>query len=42
MFHPSRLLEAQQRIYSELKYIDEIGSVKIYLCFYDSNVEKRF
>jgi hypothetical protein len=35
MFHPSRLLEAQQRIYSELKYINEIGSVKIYLCFYD-------
>jgi hypothetical protein len=35
MFHQTRLLEAQQRISNDLKYIDDIGSVKLYLCFYD-------
>jgi len=35
MFHSTRLLEAQQRISNDLKYIDDLGSVKLYLCFYD-------
>ena len=35
MFHHTQLLNAQQRILKDLQYIDELGSVKLYLCFYD-------
>jgi hypothetical protein len=35
MFHPSRLLEVQSRIFDDLKQIDLYGSVKLYLCWYD-------
>lgn len=35
MFHPSRLLEVQSRIFNDLKQIDLYGSVKLYLCWYD-------
>lgn len=35
MFHLTRLIEAQQRISNDLKHIDDLGSVKLYLCFYD-------
>lgn len=35
MFHPSQLQKARERIAKELARIDNYGSVKIYLCFYD-------
>jgi hypothetical protein len=35
MFHPSRLLEVQSRIFNDLKQIDLYGSVKLYLSWYD-------
>ncbi len=35
MFHHTQLLNAQQRILKDLQNIDELGSVKLYLCFYD-------
>jgi hypothetical protein len=35
MFHPSRLLEVQSRIFDDLKQIDLYGSVKLYLSCYD-------
>lgn len=35
MFHPSQLQKARERIAKELARIENYGSVKIYLCFYD-------
>lgn len=35
MFHPTQLEKARERIAKELARIDNYGSVKIYLCFYD-------
>ena len=35
MFHPSRLIDAQNRISEDLKEINTYDSVKLYLCWYD-------
>lgn len=35
MFHESRYEEVKQRIIADLKSIDNIGSVRLYLCWYD-------
>jgi hypothetical protein len=35
MFHPSRISDVENQIKYDLRHIDMVGSVKIYLCFYD-------
>jgi hypothetical protein len=35
MFHHTQLLNAQRRILKDLEHIEDLGSVKLYLCYYD-------
>lgn len=35
MFHDTRYEEVKQRVVADLKSIDNLGSVKLYLCWYD-------
>lgn len=41
MFHHTQLINAQQRILKDLEHIDELGSVKLYLCYYDDLLVSR-
>jgi hypothetical protein len=35
MFHPSQLERVEDQIYHDLELIGNLGSVKLYLCWYD-------
>jgi hypothetical protein len=35
MFHPSRIESVKDQIFLDLAVIDVLGSVKLYLCWYD-------
>lgn len=41
MFHPSRIEEVETELLKILRNIDLIGSVKIYLCFFDEYMIPR-
>lgn len=41
MFHPSRLEEVERLITEELSYIEDDGSLKLYLCWYDEYLVPR-
>ncbi len=41
MFHHTQLLNAQQRILKDLQNIDDMGSVKLYVCWYDDLLVSR-
>ena len=41
MFHHTQLINAQQRILKDLQHIDDLGSVKLYLCWYDDLLVSR-